>query len=186
MAGGTDDLLDTTGTTDTGDDGGLSWGDITGVPDVLQDLSGTARDLLSSPRRTVLGIVAGAIVSSIFKGVEWTINLVLVLFRGTEPGIIPQPGESLGIADTIVSVALWIQAHTSGVVGGIGIGIVEFNSTVASEITGAVGLGPVQPVVFVAVFAVEAYIGYELATRLFRAVLDALPVTSGIETFIFK
>lgn len=171
-----------------GDDGfsfpsfDFGWDDVLGLPGV----GDAAKRLLQKPRATVIGIIVTAGLEAIFGAVTWVIGGIQVFFRGTEPGVIPQEGETLGLADTLVSPFLWLRDNTSGVFADFGTGVVGFNDMVAGGLVDAVGLGPARPVVFVGLFAIETYAAWKISTRLVLAVMDAIPVLSGVQTFLFR
>ncbi|ELZ50719.1 hypothetical protein C465_05236 [Halorubrum distributum JCM 9100] len=107
----------------------------------------------------------------VFGVVSQLVDIVLLLFGGSEPGRFNAPGETLGLADVPVAVA---QA-----LGGAG---ASFGTTILDAIRGlnaavfeAAGvLGPFTPVVVAAVVITEVVVAIVVLRRIVYIVADLL------------
>ncbi|MFC6785414.1 hypothetical protein ACFQFH_05655 [Halobaculum halobium] len=138
---------------------------------------------LPSSRSGFLALVRGAVFRPIVKtilGIAATAyGAVLTLFQGSEPGFSRE--ESVwGLADLLPALASYGLDLIEFVYGAY----VDVGLFIAGAITPSVS-GPVDGLILLVVFAVEAVVTVFVLIRGTRAIADAIPGVSGVETFLF-
>ncbi len=133
-----------------------------------------------NPAATIRGVIFRPIVEGILGIALTLIGLIMTLFRGSEPGFSRDE-------------QVWGLADIPGMAVDFGLDVTTWTITTLFDVLIDVNrsLVPAAPsIIDVAVIYVlvilELVILGELAIRLFRAVLDAIPVASGVETFLWK
>lgn len=151
--------------------------DGTSIPGFVSDLKpltefvGFLTDFASNPRQVVVGAVLTTFLEVVFGVVSQLVDIVLLVFGGSEPGRFNAPGETLGLADVPVAVA--------EALGGAG---ASFGTTILDAIRGfndvvfeAAGvLGPFTPVVVAAVVIAEVVVAIVVLRRIVYIVADLL------------
>lgn len=144
------------------------------IPDFVFDLEpyvDTLTEFASNPRRFVVGAVLTTALEVTFGVVSQFVDLLLLLFGGSQPGSFNAPGETLGLADVPVAIAEAIGGAGSSA-GIVLIATIRgFNSSVF-EAAGA--LGPLSPVVVAAVVVGEVVVAVLVLRRIVFVVADLL------------
>ena len=128
-------------------------------------------EFASNPRRFVVGAVLTTALEVTFGVVSQLVDIVLLVFGGSQPGSFNAPGETLGIADVPVAIA--------EALGGVGLSLGTtviatlrgFNATVF-EAAGT--LGPLSPVVVAAIVVGEVVVAVLVLRRIVFVVADLL------------
>jgi len=144
------------------------------LPDWISEVgeySDILLDFLSNPRRFVVGAVLTTALEVTFGIVSRFVDLLLLVFGGSQPGSFNAPGETLGVADVPVAIA----ERLGGVGLSLGTTIIAtlrgFNGTVF-EAAGA--LGPFSPVVVAAIVVAEVVVAVLVLRRIVFIVADLL------------
>jgi hypothetical protein len=154
----------------SGDDGpsipGFVWAlePLAGVVDLLVDFA-------SDPRRFILGAVLTTLLESIFGVVSQLVDIVLLVFGGSRPGIFNAPGETLGLADLPVAIATEI-GFAAGSLGGLILASIRTLNRGIFEAAGAAG--PLSPIVVSAIIVAEVVFVLVLFRRVVYIVADLL------------
>ncbi|QZX98728.1 hypothetical protein [Halobaculum rubrum] len=150
------------------------------APDWVQNLSELGKALSNGNFASLVrSVVFRPIVKTIIGIAATVYGAILTLFQGSAPGF--SRDESVwGLADLFPAIASYALDLVEYVYGAY----VDVGLFVASAITPSVP-GPIDGLILLVVFAVEAVVTMFLIVRGTRAVADAIPGLSGIETFIF-
>ena len=132
---------------------------------------GFLTDFARNPRNVIVGAVLTTIVESVFGVVSQLLDILLLVFGGSRPGVFNAPGETLGIADVPVAVADALGSVGDSFGTTLRILLRSFNSTIF-EAAGA--LGPLSPVVIVAVVFFEILVVILVVRRIVFIVADFL------------
>ena len=144
------------------------------IPEWVSEVSGYSDlllDFLTNPRQFVVGAVLTTFLEVVFGVVSQLIDIVLLLFGGSEPGRFNAPGETLGLADVPVAIA----AALGGAGASLGTTILDAIRGLNAAVFEAAGvLGPFTPVVVVAVVIVEVIAAIVVVRRIVFIVADLL------------
>ncbi|MFD1634625.1 hypothetical protein ACOZ4L_02705 [Haloplanus ruber] len=87
---------------------------------------------------------------------------------------------------SIVGVLELLELQLAGVIVSVTDPVDSVITQVISALRlGTSGLGPFQPFILVSVGIVISYVLFIVIIRLSRGVMDAIPILSGVETFLF-
>lgn len=148
----------------------------------LAGVSGTLIAFAEDPIGFLREQLAPMVVGGVLDAVTPFIDGILFLLVGSSvgyPGIPPGPGVSYGLTD---AVPLIVDIVVTPVLAGMRLGVsglIDLNQMIVPS--GA----PFAALVVYGLLVVETVILAEVGVRALRAVLDAIPAASGVETFIF-
>lgn len=144
------------------------------IPDFIFDLEPYV-DLLvefaSNPRQFIVGAVLTTFLEVVFGVVSQVIDIVILLFGGSQPARFNAPGETLGLADIPVAIAESLGDAGASFGTTILVTIRGFNDVVF-EAAGA--FGPLSPVVVAAVVVAEIVVAVVVLRRIVFLVADWL------------
>ncbi|NEU56750.1 hypothetical protein [Halorussus sp. MSC15.2] len=148
----------------------------------LATLSAGGISFYANPLGFLRAKIAPMVVGGILDMFTPIIEGILFLFVGSEvgyPGYPPATGATYGATDLLpLVVDITVSPILTLMRIGVG-GLININQAVVPSGT------PFAALVVYALLVAETLILAELAIRGLRAVLDSVPVTSGIETFLF-
>ncbi|MFW5905304.1 MAG: hypothetical protein ACOCUO_00475 [archaeon] len=160
--GGDDPLTDDPRLEDV--DTETSWGDLTGVPDALQNLSSDAKDLLNNPQGYILLTVA-----------SWIVTQFFIRPLGFFVGL---------IEDAAAAVERAIDQSSDGVFGGLGEAgdsLLSVPQTIFQSIeTGLVSLGLGAPLASSVAAIAMLVVFWTVSIVIARAIADAIPGGGGL------
>ncbi|MFB6188577.1 MAG: hypothetical protein ABEI57_01720, partial [Halapricum sp.] len=148
------------------DSSSMSFGSLPGVPKVLKNLGGTARDLLKNPKTFIIGVFISWVLRGVLDFVGSIVDLVLQSFR-LVAGIPATVGGSFGTAGALLSGSV---ANLFETITGMATGLIS-------------ALGWTAPLVAAVVFLAVLEAGDEFGPPILRALSDllgAIPVVGSI------
>jgi hypothetical protein len=128
----------------------------------------TLKNFATSPLRFLRARLIPTVIGAIFGFVFNLAEIVAAPFESVQTGL-----------GTLASALSGAMGSISGPIAGAISGIEGWLLTVTAP------LGPLQPFVVTAVLLVLLYVLLVLMTRIARAIMDSIPVVSGIETLLF-
>jgi len=144
------------------------------LPGWVSEVSGYSDlllDFLSNPRQFVVGAVLTTFLEVVFGVVSQLIDIVLLLFGGSEPGRFNAPGETLGLIDVPVYVADLLVDVGTDTGNAILLAIESMNDPVFALASNA---GPATPVIITAIVVGEVIVVLWILQRLVFVLADLL------------
>lgn len=151
---------------------------ITALLGVSGTLVAFAEDPIGFLREQLAPMVVGGVLDAFAPFIDGILFLLVGSSVGY-PGIPPGPGVSYGLTD---AAPLMVDIIVTPVLAGMRLGVtglIDLNQMIVPS--GA----PFAALVVYALLVAETVILAEVGVRALRAVLDAVPAASGVETFIF-